>query len=99
MFTKYNGKKNIKKYLQEKISKLNVVNFAMEGIKDLTGQIENEKKCNMKQFSHLQHFLYIISNLQKSNDYTLNQLLPLYNLILSGYVHQIGYAFSHKYNL
>ncbi|CAG9766886.1 unnamed protein product [Ceutorhynchus assimilis] len=80
LFTKFNGKKQLKKYVQDLVTKHNLVN---EIIKDQTelfvNKIKVEKQCNLKNCNEFLHFISVV---QTSPNYDYEQnfkpLFPLY---------------------
>ncbi|XP_030763962.1 thyroid adenoma-associated protein homolog isoform X2 [Sitophilus oryzae] len=87
LFTKFNGKKHLKKYVQDLVIKQNLVNDIIKSTaEDILDRIKNEKTCDLKE---CHKFLHFVSVLQTSPKYDFETncrpLFPLYIFLFDSY--------------
>lgn len=80
LFTRFNGKKQLKKYVQDLVTKQNLANEIIKSTAQfLLDKIKDEKTCDLKKCSE---FLHFVSVLQTSPNYDFEEnfrpLFPLY---------------------
>lgn len=80
LFTQFNGKKQLKKYIQDLVTKLNLTNEIIKATaQNIFEKIKEEKTCDLKVCNE---FLHFVSILQTSPGYDFEEnfrpLFPLY---------------------
>lgn len=91
LFTRFTGKRILKKYLQTVVGKLQLTTpFIITTTEELLHIIKKEQICYVKQSIHLMNFVTIMQN-SGLFDYekTIEYLCPLYLIIFEGFVYNL----------
>lgn len=80
LFTRFNGKKHLKKYIQDLVVKQNLVEPIIKSTaQDILSKIKEEKTCDLKESNEFFHFVSILQTSPKYNyEVNFRPLFPLY---------------------
>ncbi|CAG9815559.1 unnamed protein product [Phaedon cochleariae] len=95
-FSRFSSKKNLKKYIQDIIGKMELSTSIIKSTtEEILEDINSNQICNIRQCTDLLNFVYHMQNSTFFEyEVTIESLFPLYFILFEGFIHQAGYDFE-----